>query len=126
MKKKFLVIYLFANAIALNCFSQQDENTIWNIGKADNSVSEFALAPGGFKNFVGKDFGYEDKYFLVGYRNSNRQKYDHARREQNYTNCSARFLDYVRRNKFTDYVSAGIKCSNIVKMCKNYIHVHTF
>ncbi len=31
------------------------------------ATGEFALAPNGFKKFVGNDFGYEDKYFLVGY-----------------------------------------------------------
>ena len=49
------------------CVSQAIPDAIWQVGKADKSVSEFALAPNGFKNFVGKDFGYEDKYFLVGY-----------------------------------------------------------
>ena len=65
--KKRILIYLFATAIVSICFSQQKGKAIWNVGKADNSVSEFALAPGGFKNFVGKDFGYEDKFFLVGH-----------------------------------------------------------
>ena len=67
MKKRTLIIYLFANTIVSHCFSQQKETAIWNVGRADNSVSEFALAPNGFKNFVGKDFGYEDKFFLIGY-----------------------------------------------------------
>ena len=56
-----------AIAIVSNCFPQQEEKAIWSVGKSDKSVSEFALAPNGFKNFVGKDFGYEDKFFLVGY-----------------------------------------------------------
>jgi predicted alpha-1,2-mannosidase len=50
----------------LSVFGQRNE-TLWSIGKADHSASEFALAPNGFKNFVGHDFGYEDKFFLVGY-----------------------------------------------------------
>jgi predicted alpha-1,2-mannosidase len=52
--------------MALPAFSQTG-NDIWRIGKADKSPGEFALAPDGFKKFVAKDFGYEDKYFLVGY-----------------------------------------------------------
>ena len=35
------------------------------MGNADNSASEFALAPDRFKDFVGHDFGYEDKFFLI-------------------------------------------------------------
>lgn len=42
------------------------ESLIWQIGKKDNSADEFALAPDGFKQFVQKDFGYEDKFFVVG------------------------------------------------------------
>ena len=67
MKKKILGIYVLASLTALSCFSQKKVATIWSIGKADHSSLEFALAPDGFRNFVGKDFGYEDKYFLVGY-----------------------------------------------------------
>jgi predicted alpha-1,2-mannosidase len=40
---------------------------IWSIGKADHRANEFALAPDGFKDFVGNDFGYEDKFYLVGF-----------------------------------------------------------
>ncbi len=67
MKEKILITYLFAVAITSCCISQTVPSTIWQVGKADQSVSEFALAPNGFRSFVGKDFGYEDKYFLVGY-----------------------------------------------------------
>jgi predicted alpha-1,2-mannosidase len=43
------------------------QHTIFQIGQPDTSSSEFALAPDQFRQFVGKDFGYEDKFFLVGY-----------------------------------------------------------
>jgi predicted alpha-1,2-mannosidase len=66
MKKRLLIICLFTNAIVLSSFSQQ-KKAIWNVGKADNSASEFALAPNGFKKFVANDFGYEDKFFLIGH-----------------------------------------------------------
>lgn len=39
---------------------------IWQIGKADNSNAEFALAPSDYENFLAKDFGWEDNFFLVG------------------------------------------------------------
>lgn len=39
---------------------------MWTIGRADNSASELALGPGGYKNFLARDFGYEDRFFLIG------------------------------------------------------------
>ncbi|SDE85404.1 alpha-1,2-mannosidase, putative [Dyadobacter soli] len=42
------------------------ERTIWQIGEADNAPSGMALAPGEYKRFLEKDFGYEDNFFLVG------------------------------------------------------------
>ncbi|MDQ2863285.1 MAG: glycoside hydrolase family 92 protein, partial [Bacteroidota bacterium] len=72
MKKRVIIISAFVFALILPCLSQQKQTTIWNIGKADHSASEFALAPNGFRNFVGHDFGYEDKYFLIGYSKEKR------------------------------------------------------
>jgi predicted alpha-1,2-mannosidase len=40
--------------------------TLWSIGKADNSASEFALAPDAYRDFLQHDFGWEDRFFLVG------------------------------------------------------------
>ncbi len=65
MKKNCLLLCLF-NAMTLLLFAQQNQQTLWSIGTADNSANEFALAPNGFRNFVGADFGYEDKFYLVG------------------------------------------------------------
>lgn len=67
MKKIIFSFYLFSFGLMAFSAPDQAEKVIWNIGKADNSSSEFALAPNGFKNFVEHDFGYEDKYFLIGY-----------------------------------------------------------
>lgn len=63
--KKFLFVYAFTALISVTGFGQN--NTIWQIGTQDRSSAEFALAPNGFKNFVARDFGFEDKYYLVGY-----------------------------------------------------------
>lgn len=41
-------------------------HTVWQIGNNDNSVAGMALAPEGYKQFLANDFGYEDRYFLVG------------------------------------------------------------
>ncbi len=42
---------------------------IWKIGNADNSATEFALGPSDYKRFLEKDFGYEDRYYLIGKSN---------------------------------------------------------
>ncbi|WP_240663284.1 GH92 family glycosyl hydrolase [Mucilaginibacter limnophilus] len=47
--------------------AQQKLSAIWAVGKADELANEFALAPGGYKQFVAKDFGYEDKFYLIGH-----------------------------------------------------------
>jgi len=39
---------------------------IWTIGKDDNSGGELALGPSDYKEFLSKDFGFEDRYFLIG------------------------------------------------------------
>lgn len=65
MKRRSLLICFCL--LSLCSSAQQKLQTIWSIGKADNSANEFALAPNGFKDFVGHDFGYEDKFYLVGY-----------------------------------------------------------
>lgn len=41
-------------------------HTVWQIGNNDNSVAGMALASEGYKQFLANDFGYEDRYFLVG------------------------------------------------------------
>ena len=42
---------------------------IWSIGEKDGSANEFALAPDGFEDFKYQDFGFEDKFFVVGFHN---------------------------------------------------------
>ena len=63
MGKTYVVSYLVAALCVLNTNAT---NIIWKIGKADNSASELALGPSGYKDFLAKDFGYEDRYFLIG------------------------------------------------------------
>jgi len=67
MKKIIFSFYLFLFWLMAFSAPSQVGKVIWSIGKADNSASEFALAPNDFRNFVGHDFGYEDNYFLIGY-----------------------------------------------------------
>src|SRR5258706_16207289 len=64
MKKIIFFAVLFLSMFSIRGTAQ---NTIWEIGNADKSSDEFALAPDKFRDFVGHDFGYEDKFFLIGY-----------------------------------------------------------
>ena len=64
MKRILCFITLF---LCLFFIKGTAQNTIWKIGNADKASKEFALAPDKFKDFVGNDFGYEDKFFLIGY-----------------------------------------------------------
>lgn len=66
MKKLFLT-YILTVLISIIGFSQKADEVIWQIGQKDHLSNEFALAPDGYKNFVEKDFGYEDKSFVVGF-----------------------------------------------------------
>ncbi|WP_276090510.1 GH92 family glycosyl hydrolase [Pedobacter sp. JY14-1] len=43
------------------------QRTLWEIGKNDNKSEGMALAPSGYKDFLHQDYGWEDRYFLVGY-----------------------------------------------------------
>ncbi|MCL4178233.1 MAG: GH92 family glycosyl hydrolase [Verrucomicrobia bacterium] len=40
--------------------------TLWSIGTADDAAAEFALAPDGYRDFLQRDFGWENRFFLVG------------------------------------------------------------
>jgi predicted alpha-1,2-mannosidase len=39
---------------------------IWQIGENNNNGYEFALSDNEYERFIEKDFGWEDKYFLIG------------------------------------------------------------
>ncbi len=56
----FIIIVLFFQSCSVK------NKTIWQIGESDNSSAEFVMAPNEYKRFLEKDFGWEDKYFLIG------------------------------------------------------------
>ncbi|NND08879.1 MAG: hypothetical protein HKN87_21105 [Saprospiraceae bacterium] len=62
--------YKYQCLILLSCIALQSCSTqhriIWQIGESDDSSSEFALAPNNYNQFIEKDFGWEDRFFLVG------------------------------------------------------------
>lgn len=64
---KVFCLFLMMSLVVQQTFGQQ--NTIWKIGEADNSPSGMALAPNQFSRFVEDDFGYEDRFFLIGHSN---------------------------------------------------------
>jgi len=63
---KHLIHLLSVLAFSTFCSCSAEEEVIWQIGVADNSSSEFSLAPSDYERFLEKDFGWEDRYYLVG------------------------------------------------------------
>ena len=59
--------FVFLMLITCSFAGYSQNKSIWQVGKADNSPNEFALAPNKFKDFIGHDFGYEDKFYLIGF-----------------------------------------------------------
>ena len=55
---------LLIHIVLISC--NPDDRTIWQIGESDNSSAEFALAPNEYDQFLENDFGWEDRYFLIG------------------------------------------------------------
>jgi predicted alpha-1,2-mannosidase len=62
MMKRILLLVLLA-VIGMDRAVATD---IWGIGKNDNSGADLALGPVDYKKFLSKDFGFEDRFFLVG------------------------------------------------------------
>ena len=48
-------------------FSFAQPTTLWQIGKEDNSSAGMALAPRAYTDFLKNDFGWKNRYYLVGY-----------------------------------------------------------
>ncbi len=67
-------LYLFsALALSANFFVSALESEIWSVGIRDNKPDGFALAPDGYADFLANDFGYEDKYFIVGHSDASKE-----------------------------------------------------
>ena len=58
-----IILWLSLALVTFNASAQK----IWQIGKEDNSAMEFALAKEGYANYSAGDFGWEDRFFLVGH-----------------------------------------------------------
>ena len=59
--KKRVVLSCLISAVTL-----VQAQTIWKIGEKDNSDAEFALAPDNYADFLKEDFGWEDKFYIIG------------------------------------------------------------
>lgn len=53
-------------SLLLLCHLAAYSGTIWSIGGNNNSASDLALGPKNYKQFLSRDFGYEDRYYLIG------------------------------------------------------------
>jgi predicted alpha-1,2-mannosidase len=68
MRKDFIpgIIIIALLAALQGCEKNRETGIVWQIGVRDGSASEFALASGDYKEFLNRDFGWEDRFFLVG------------------------------------------------------------
>ncbi|WP_090605359.1 GH92 family glycosyl hydrolase [Parapedobacter koreensis] len=65
--------YLLGLLIGLTTAAQAQPptgHTVWQIGENDGTPRYMALSPGNYTKFVEHDFGFEDRFFLVGHSNS--------------------------------------------------------
>ena len=59
-----LISIIFITGLFFSC--QPKNKTLWQIGESNNSAAEFSLASDEYNRFLEKDFGWEDRFFLVG------------------------------------------------------------
>jgi len=71
LQKKFYraSIILFVFFLSKAEAQTPDQKLIWQIGRLDQSASEFALAPKDYHNFVPRGFGSTNTYYTVGASN---------------------------------------------------------
>lgn len=64
MKTTYLLIVFLSGYLVQSC--KPESRIIWQIGETNNSFSEFALSPNKYGQYIDVDFGWEDRYFLIG------------------------------------------------------------
>lgn len=62
LKRRSLIILLLSFLLT----SVSRAQTIFSIGTKNNSAAEFALAPDKYEDFLKHDFGWEDRFYIVG------------------------------------------------------------
>lgn len=70
MKKRILSICCCCTLVIASCTTPEKGQQVWNIGVADTSAVDLALGPDRYKDFLANDFGFEDRYYLVGKSNA--------------------------------------------------------
>ena len=68
MKRQYAILLLLL-LISIGGYDNPKTGVIWQIGNEDRSAAEFALAPNHYTQFLEHDFGWEDRYYLVGKSN---------------------------------------------------------
>ncbi|MBF6628965.1 MAG: GH92 family glycosyl hydrolase [Proteiniphilum sp.] len=68
MRRKHAILLILL-LITLAGYGNPKSYIIWQIGNEDRSAAEFALAPDQYAMFLDNDFGWEDRYYLVGKSN---------------------------------------------------------
>ncbi|MCG8582277.1 MAG: GH92 family glycosyl hydrolase, partial [Bacteroidales bacterium] len=63
MRRLYLAIIAL---LILTSSCTQQSKVIWQIGQDNNSGNEFALSDNEYNDYIANDFGWEDKYYLVG------------------------------------------------------------
>lgn len=69
MIKQILGISILCSLLSTSCTSTKQKE-IWSIGVPDTSAVELQLGPDKYKEFLAHDFGYEDRFFLIGKDNA--------------------------------------------------------
>jgi predicted alpha-1,2-mannosidase len=59
------ILLVLCSLSGISAFGQS--TVIWQIGASDNQPAGMALAPSGYKKFLEHDFGWEDRYYLIGH-----------------------------------------------------------
>ena len=65
MKLNTFLLLFVTTLTAATCNAQN--KTIWHIGASDNRSAEFALSNGAYAKFLEQDFGWEDRFYVIGH-----------------------------------------------------------
>ena len=63
---KRIPLSLFTFLFLLSGLCAAPTKTVWQIGKKNHSASELALSPDKYKEFLANDFGWEDRFYIIG------------------------------------------------------------
>jgi predicted alpha-1,2-mannosidase len=63
--KNRIALLLFVFVLA-SCRDESHMQVIWQLGASDGCADEFALSPDDYQDFLKRDFGWEDRFYLIG------------------------------------------------------------